>query len=418
MKILIVSQYFHPENLPINFIAKLLKEHGQEINVLTGKPNYPKGKYFAGHSFFSKILGEEFSIKVFRMPITPRGSRFRTFGLAFNYLSFAFIASIIAPFVLRKEKYDVIFVYANSPITKTIPAITLGKIKKIPVVLWVQDLWPQSLEASGFRLPKILLTALSKIISIIYGNVDHIACQSSAFKEKIMNDFNIPREKISYLPNTIDDLFLNSTENNIDFDILNKIKNNFKILFTGNVGEAQSMDTILRSAKELKEKSFKNINYIIVGSGSKLDYCKQFAQTEGLDNIFFLGQHPLEEMPNFIKFADALLISLKDEEIFNLTIPNKLQSYMASQKPIIGSLNGEGAKIIKISKSGIVSNAEDSHLLTKNVIEMASFKKEKLEELGKNAKDFFQTNFSSKIFNQKVMSLFDEVIRNYKSSER
>ena len=123
-------------------------------------------------------------------------------------------------------------------------------------------------------------------------------------------------------------------------------------------------------------------------------------------------------MPNFINFADALLISLKDEEIFNLTIPNKLQSYMASQKPIIGSLNGEGAKIIKISKSGLVSNAEDSHLLTKNVIEMASFKKEKLEELGKNAKDFFQTNFSSKIFNQKVMSLFDEVIRNYKSSER
>ena len=160
MKILIVSQYFHPENLPINFIAKLLKEHGQEINVLTGKPNYPKGKYFAGHSFFSKILGEEFSIKVFRIPITPRGSRFRTFGLAFNYLSFAFIASIIAPFILKKEKYDVIFVYANSPITKTIPAITLGKIKKIPVVLWVQDLWPQSLEASGFRLPKILLTAI------------------------------------------------------------------------------------------------------------------------------------------------------------------------------------------------------------------------------------------------------------------
>ena len=418
MKILIVSQYFHPENLPINFIAKLLKEHGQEINVLTGKPNYPKGKYFAGHSFFSKILGEEFSIKVFRMPITPRGSRFRSFGLALNYLSFALNASIIAPLMLRKEKYDVIFVYANSPITKTIPAITLGKIKKIPVVLWVQDLWPQSLEASGFKIPKIFLSALSKIISIIYKNVDHIACQSSAFKEKIIDDFNISKDKISYLPNTIDDLFLHPTTRNIDVDILKHIKNNFKILFTGNVGEAQSMDTILRSAKELKDKSLKNINYIIVGSGSKLDYCKQFAEMERLDNIFFLGQYPLEAMPNFINFADALLITLKDEEIFNLTIPNKLQSYMASQKPIIGSLNGEGAKIIQISKSGLVSNAEDAHSLTENVVKMASLKKEELDEFGKNAKDFFQINFSSRIFNQKVMSLFDEVIKNFKIGEK
>ena len=167
MNILIVSQYFSPENLPINFVAKLLSKEGYNIEILTGKPNYPHGEFFDGFGIFSRIKNTENGITIYRLPIIPRGKRFRALGLSLNYLSFVIVGCLLGPFLLKGKKFDAIFVYANSPITKTIPAILIGKIKKIPVILWVQDLWPESFIASGFRLPSILIRIIRKMVKKI-----------------------------------------------------------------------------------------------------------------------------------------------------------------------------------------------------------------------------------------------------------
>ena len=411
MKVLLVTQYFKPENLPVNFIADSLVKNGYKLDVLTGKPNYPKGKFFKGFGFFSKIKQSFQNYDVYRVPIFPRGVKFRTLGLVLNYTSFVFSASILGPLLLRKKKYDIIFVYANSPLTKAIPAIVLGKIKKIPVILWVQDLWPESFMATGYKLPVTLEGLLNKIVSWIYDNVDLILGQSEAFVKKIKEEHPLNDRKVDYLPNTINSIFSPSliikTELTSHMD---PFKDTFNILFTGNIGEAQSIETVILAANELKTRNLDNINFIIVGGGSKLQESKDRAYEMNLENIHFLGSFPLEEMPSFINFSDVLLLTLKDELTFNLTVPNKLQSYLASGKPILASLNGEAADLIIKSNSGFVVKSQDYKDLADKAIYMSGMKNNDLEELGVNGFEYFDKNFSIEVFIRKISDFFNIAI--------
>ena len=199
MRVLIVSHYFYPENLPINYVAKILNKNGFEVEVLTGKPNYPNGRYFQGYGLLSGIKERIDNIEIHRLPVLPRGVRFRFFGLILNYLSFLLSASLIGPIILRNKKYDFIFIYGTSPLTNALPALLLGRIKTIPVLLWVQDLWPESIRAQGFKLHSSLTFILKKIMGFIYKRSDLVFCQSNSFVRRISSQFSIDSNKLIFL---------------------------------------------------------------------------------------------------------------------------------------------------------------------------------------------------------------------------
>ena len=368
MKLLLITQYYDPENLPINFVSRLLSQSEIEVDVITGKPNYPEGKFHKNFGFFSKIHYKQDRNSrgsIYRVPILPRGSApFRGFKLAINYISFVISASIIPFFYIRKNQYDLVFVYANSPILKTIPALFIANRKKVPVLLWVQDLWPQSFEASGFRLPKIIKKILVRIVKFIYEHTNLIACQSVGFKKKIHEEYGIPYSKLAYLPNTVDDVFENPTDTkNLSLiKILKPYEKNFNIVFTGNIGEAQAVHNILLAAKII-QKSSPKIHFIFIGSGSKLEEMKQYQKDHSITNVSFLGRFPVQDMPTILSASSALIISLKKDPIFSLTVPNKLQSYLAAGKPVIGSIEGEGKQIIHDAECGFTCPPDQPEVL-------------------------------------------------------
>jgi len=408
LRILIISQYFRPENLAINYVVKLLHEKGYDLEVLTGKPNYPSGRFHKGFGFFSRIIYEE-DVKIYRLPILPRGRRFKFITLPLNYLSFIISAALLAPFLLYKKNYDFIFVYGTSPILKAIPAILISKIKGVPVILWVQDLWPQSIAASNYYLPSFVLSILEILVDFIYSRVDLIACQSNSFVTEIKS-----RNKnlnVHYLPNTISKIFLDSENKDPKVSgLLSEFKDSLKLLFTGNIGEAQSIETIIRSAEFVQEAyPDKDIDFIFIGSGSKLGSLKTLVKNKNLDNCHFIGEFPLELMPSFINLSDGLLVSLKNEKIFNLTIPNKIQSYLASGKPILASLNGEGAKVIDDSNSGYTSGSEDYLGLAENILLFSELSEKERRKLGENGKKYFKENFSDEIFISNLKNYFDKI---------
>ncbi len=405
MKLLLTTMYYRPENLPINSVVDLLRKNSIQVDVLTAKPNYPEGIFFSGFGFFSKIIYEEQTSKVYRLPILPRGKGKLT--LALNYLSFIFSGVAIAPFLLTNQKYDCIFVYANSPITKTIPAIFIAKLKKIPVIVWVQDLWPESILYSGIDLPRFIVSLVKLVTKFIYKNVDIIATQSKSFNKKISKDFDISPRKIVHLPNTIDPIFSSETTNVL---LPERFLNNlgrFNITFTGNIGDAQNLDDILKAAKFIQTTN-PDIRFFIIGSGSKLEYFKDIVQKEEIKNLFFIGPYPLNHMPAFIAKSDLMLLSLKNEEIYNLTVPNKLQSYMASGKSILGNVSGASADLIESSGCGFTIEPDQPKKLAKKIIEISLYEPNELIDMGMRGEKYFKDNFSNASFIKKFLSLLEE----------
>jgi len=254
-RILIVSQYFWPETFQINGIAKNLKNRGYRITVLTGKPNYPNGKFFNGYGFFKNNYEKWNGIDLYRSPLFPRGSG-SGIKLFLNYLSF-FLFSSIRILTINK-KFDLIFVYEPSPITVGIPALIAKKKFKIPIYFWVQDLWPESLTAAGGIKNKFILNVADKITRFIYNSSDKLLVQSKSFIPYIKGQ-NIKLNKIIYFPNTTESFYKLVSSNNKYKSIMPQ---GIKIMFAGNIGEAQSFETLLKAAYYLKENKKKN----------KLDY--------------------------------------------------------------------------------------------------------------------------------------------------
>lgn len=400
MKILIVSQYFWPEEFRINDLALDLIERGHGVTVLTGNPNYPKGKFYKGYGF--KYSVEYYnSIKIIRVPIVPRGKN--SFTLVLNYISYLVSGSLFALF--HMQQYDKIFAVNFSPITAIYPAIVYKWRQKKQLLLWVQDLWPESVSSAGKVKSQGVMTLLTKMVKHIYKNSDKILVQSEAFipsvKEKGVTD-----EKIRYMPNWAEDIY-SHTSNISKHKHEDIIPTGFKVMFAGNIGEAQDFDSILKAAEITKH--FQEIKWVIVGDGRKKSLVEEEIIRLGLqETVFLLGRYPVEEMPSFFVHADVMLLTLKNETIFSMTIPSKVQSYMAFGKPIAGMLNGIGAKVIEEADCGYVSNAGDYRSLASNII--LSYKQESkiLQGKGNNGKNYYNKNFSKKVIIDNLIQIFQE----------
>lgn len=384
MKIIIVTQYFYPENFKCNDMAFELQRRGHDVTVITAIPNYPQGRFFDGYGLFKKRNEFFNGVCVHRSFLFPRGKG-KGFRLALNYISYTIFSSITAIRLGLKNKYDAIIVHEPSPILVGIPAIILKKLQKIPMHFWVLDLWPESLSAAGGITNKYILTFFENITKWIYRNSNTILIGSKGYRRSInmKGDFD---NKIKYFPNWVEESLVNRKYTSVaDFPV------GFNVVFAGNMGDAQDIPHILDAILRLKGKP---INMIFIGDGRKKDLVKQFANEHNIQNqIYCLGRHPLELMPSFFQKADVLFMALKDEPIFSLTVPSRIQAYMSAGKPIVAMINGEGADLIREADCGWSVHAEDSEALANLFDYLSTIDKAILLEKGLNGKRYSEENF-------------------------
>jgi colanic acid biosynthesis glycosyl transferase WcaI len=388
MKILVVSQYFYPEQFKGNDLVDGLVEKGHEVTVFTGLPNYPKGKFYDGYSLFGPYTDTyNGKVKIIRSPLIPRGNK-KSIQLIINYFSFFIIGMLTILFRCR-EKYNHIFIYQLSPVTGALPAVTLRFFKRIPTTMWVTDLWPESLTATNMVKNKQIISLVGLMVKFIYKNVDQIVVSSHSFIEKIHTLYK-PKKPIIFWPQWAEDFFF---EENIDASAQKEqMPDGFKLMFAGNIGTSQSFDTLVGAAEILKGQD--DIHWVIVGDGLDRKRIEALVKEKGLESkIHFLGSKPVTDMPKYYSCADALLVSLTKKDLFAMTIPGKLQTCMASGKAIIGSIDGEAAWVINESKSGFVSPADDEKGLADNILKLYNLSLNERNILGQNGKDYCLENF-------------------------
>ena len=391
MNILIISQYFWPENFRINQLSTALLKKGNRVTVLTGLPNYPEGKIYESYVKSPQKYNDLNGVEIIRVPLLPRGKN--KFLLTLNYLSFCFSASTIGFYKLWKKNFDVIFVFQTSPVLVGIPSSLISFFKKTPQVIWILDLWPESLEALGILKHNWQKIFFRKLVNFIYSRFSYILCQSKSFIKEIENK-NIDPKKLIFFPAWADTEILKKS--NLYAPEIKIKKGFFNIIFSGNIGEAQDFPSIIKAFKLLKKRNIENIRLIIIGEGRMKDWVRKEVAFQNLSEIIEIhGKFPLHRMSSFFKHADALLVSLSDKKLFSMTIPGKVQSYLAAGIPIIGMLNGEAANLLIEAKAGKVCDAGDYQRLADIIESLSREKKSILLEYGENGK-----KYSYKVFNK------------------
>lgn len=386
MNVLLVTQYFYPENFKSNDIAFELVKRGHNVTVLTGLPNYPEGKIYSGYSIFKKRKENINGATIIRALLISRGNG-SGFRLFLNYFSWAFFASVKAFFLSFSYKFDAVIVHEPSPVTQGFPAVVVKWIQKIPIYFWVLDLWPESLVAAGGIKNKLVLRIFTRIVKVLYNNSDKILISSKGFKKSILEKGNYS-DKLIYYPNWAEDII---SKGNTGYQIP-ELPVGFKIMFAGNIGESQDMEHFMLAALELKK--YTDIKFILIGDGRFKTFVEDFIEVNDLkENIYLMGRFPVESMASFFEKADGLLVSLKDELIFNLTVPAKIQAYMSAAKPIVAMINGEGADLIEEAKCGFSAPAGDNKKLAQIILDLYNLNKEERVNMGLMGYKYYAEHF-------------------------
>lgn len=389
MRILVLSQYFWPENFRINDLVSDLIARGHEVTILAGVPNYPSGKVFdeyrADPERFARFEGAE----VIRVPMLPRGSG--SLRLAANYASFVLSGLTAGAWKLRGRRFDVILSVALSPISAVLPAVLQRRLKRAPLFVWVLDLWPESLEAVGAVRSPRLLALVGRLVSYIYRRTDHILVQSRAFMDNIRK-YAGDDAVVSYLPGWAEPVFQHGREPAASAAEIGRFSDSFNVVFAGNVGEAQDFPAILDAAEALPDDVRARI--LVIGNGRMTPWVEKEIARRGLSQrVILLGRFPLERMPSFFKAADALLVSLKRDKIFAMTIPAKVQSYLAAGVPLLGMLDGEGARVIEEAGAGLVGPSGEGAALARNIQTLAAMTPVQRAEMGARAQAYGVAEF-------------------------
>lgn len=387
MRILVVTQYFWPENFRINDLVKELVQREHQVTVLTGIPNYPAGKVFDEYRQQPGAFACYEGAQVVRVPMLARGTG--GLRLLLNYLSFVLGGAIWGPWRLRGKKIDLIFVFEPSPVTVGLPAVLMGKLKKAPVVFWALDLWPETLAAIGVvRSPRVL-GWVGHMVRFIYDRCALVLGQSRGFLDNIAK-YCTDKQKIRYFPSWAEDVFTGVDVH--PAPEVSAMPGGFNVVFAGNIGEAQDMPAVLDAAECLKDDTA--IRWIIVGDGRKSEWLKAEVAKRGLqDKVLLPGRFPVERMPSFYAHADALLVSLKRDPVFSMTIPGKVQSYLMAGIPIAGMLDGEGAAVILDANAGLTCAAGDGAGLAQVVRAMAAMTPDERRTLGRNGLQYAKKEF-------------------------
>jgi colanic acid biosynthesis glycosyl transferase WcaI len=406
LRILIVTQYFWPEEFRVNDIAVGLRDASHEVTVLTGIPNYPYGSFFPGYGLFSNRKESFNGITVHRVPLLPRGKA-RGVRLALNYLTFFVSASVLSPARL-KHQFDVIFVYGPSPITVAIPALLLKRRWKVPVVLWVQDLWPESVYAVADTAPKSLRSLLDRMVRWIYSRCDLILVQSRAFIPSVRKR-TPERVPIRYFPNTAEEFYRPRVNGSDGAKETRLLPSGFRVMFAGNIGAAQDFPTILDAASRLRD--YNDIQWIILGDGHLRAWVAAEIGRRNLGKCVHLpGRFAVESMPRFFASADVLLATLRHDPVFALTVPSKVQSYLACGRPVLAALEGEGARIVEEAAAGLSCPPQSPDALAAAVLELYRMSHDERESLGRNGRSYFEQQFARPLLLKRLDGWMSDVV--------
>ena len=387
-RVLIVTQYFYPENFRINELAYELVKDGYVVDALVGIPNYPKGKFFEGYGVFKKRRENKNGVNIYRCFQLPRGTKSSNIRLSLNYISFVISATLWVLFIFAlKKKYDAIISFEPSPITQIIPAIILGKLRKTRVLSWIQDIWPDSIiGVTSDKQRKFLLPVLKHITEYVYRHSDKLLVSSPGMKELICRNHDYSK-KIEYVPNWCDDFLNGDKKGDVPIPI------GFNLMMAGSINDGIGIDDLVNLLEALR--NHKDINIVFIGGGSRKDYLETYKKNHHLDNVYVLGMYPYEMMPYFYSKADAMLLTLalRKEKHLDVTIPSRLQSYLSGGKPVFAMI-GTGAKnVIEEAKCGCVVSPGEYKALAELII--ANYKKETvLKEWGNNARTAYEKYFT------------------------
>lgn len=391
-KILVICQYYKPEPFRISDICEEMVRRGHEVQVVTGYPNYPEGKLYDGYGKGKHIDEVINGVKVHRCYTVPRETG--TIKRMMNYYSYAASATkyVLSGKCVASDggKFDLVFCNQLSPVMMADAAIAYKKKHKVPVIMYCLDLWPESLIAGGITRDSKIYKYYHHVSKRIYRQMDKILITSRMFSDYLQKEFGIKQNRIEYLPQYAEGIFeeLPAKEE----------KGTFDFMFAGNIGEIQSVETILQAAEMLKEEPVK---IHIVGGGTDLQRLQNIKEEKQLENVVFYGRRPLEEMPEFYKKADAMLVTLAADPVLSLTLPGKVQSYMAVGKPIIGAIDGETQNVIKESECGFCGAADDAEALAENVKKFIESETDR-KAMGKNARKFYEEHFQTELFMNKL----------------
>ncbi len=403
MRVLVVSQYFWPESFRINEVVKSLRSEGCDITVLTGQPNYPQGKVFDGYRATAfGVEQHETGYEIFRVPLWPRGGG-GALALVANYLSFVITAGLFGPWLLRKKFFDVVFVFAPSPIVQVIPAVWIAFLKRAKLVTWVQDLWPQSLEATGFVRNRWVLAGVGMVVRWIYQRCDLLLVQSQAFISSVKAMAG--QTPVRYHPNPGELAFGQLLPSGPPALLLEP---GFNVVFAGNLGTVQALGTVLDAAELLRP--YADVHWVLVGSGSRSEWLHKEVARRQLDNVQLPGRFAPEAMPGILAQASALLVTLARNPIMSQTVPSKVQAYLAAGKPIVASLDGEGARVLNESGAGVSCPAEDAEALAQALLRLRAMPPDDLRRMGEAGLTYYQQHFNPSVLAAKLAQHFSQVL--------
>ncbi len=405
MRILIVTQYIYPENFKSNELAFELSKRGHHVEVLTGIPNYPEGVYYKGYGLFRKRIEHKDGVTFYRCIQTPRGRKASGLGLACNYLSFVFFATLwVLFYFVWKKRFDAIITHEPSPITQLIPAIILGKIRKTPVYSWIMDIWPDAMKNSlSEKLYRRVSPLLTSITEWIYRNSRKILITSKGFEDLICrnNDYH---DKIVYYPNWSIDLQTITANYPIPM-----LPEGFKIMLAGNLGEAQNLDAVGEAMILLKD--IPELKWIFVGDGSWKKWLDVFIVEHQLGKVAFtLGRFPGVAMATFYQKADAMLITLRGGSIdLDMTVPARMQSYMSAGRPVLGMIGPGAQELIAESDCGYAVPAGDYRALADIIRSKVLADKDSFYVKGNNGRRFYEKEFTLDV----CIDHIENIISNY-----
>jgi colanic acid biosynthesis glycosyl transferase WcaI len=389
MRLLVVSQYFWPENFRINELVETLVARGHDVTVLTARPNYPEGvvypEYAAAPTKFAHYAGAA----VVRVPFAPRGHG--AARLVLNYATFVASAATLGAWRLRGRPFDAVFVFQPSPVTSCLPALVIGRLKRAPVILWTLDLWPETLQAVGVLRSPLLLSFVGRLVRFIYRRCALVLGQSRAFASNVER-YAGGADRFRYFPQWSEALFSIDPASVAPAPEVQPYAGTFNVLFAGNIGDAQDFPAILDAAERLRHRP--DIRWLVVGDGRAAAWVREEVERRGLGaRVILLGRHPAERMPAFFKGASALLVSLKRAPVFALTIPGKVQAYLASGLPVLGMLDGEGARVIEEAQAGLTCAAGDGAALATLVERLAVLPAAERSEMGARGLHYARREF-------------------------
>ncbi|ANH68945.1 glycosyltransferase family 4 protein [Mitsuaria sp. 7] len=403
MKVLILSQHFWPETFRINEVAESLIAAGCEVTVLTGQPNYPEGRVFDGYRAASLAAETHPSgYRIHRVPLCPRGAGGAK-RLVANYLSFLASAAVLGPWSLRGRSFDVVFVYGTSPILQAIAGIVLKRVKRAKLVTWVQDLWPQSLEVTGFVRNPRLLGAVATVVRWIYRRNDLLLVQSHAFEPPVRAMAGAT--PVEYHPNP-GELAFSAPAGDVPPALT--LPEGFNVVFAGNFGTVQALDTVVEAAALLAQRA-PDIRLVMVGSGGRGPWLEAEVARRGLDNVMLAGRFPPQAMPGILDQAAAVLVSLNRGEILSQTVPSKVQAYLAAGRPVIASLDGEGARVVEEAGAGIAVPAEDAAALAEGILRIHAMAPEARRALGESGRRYYEQHFAPEALAAKLAARFRQL---------